>query len=60
MKRRCLSFEGCHGEGWMWDSTDSGSGAQVYCDCPAGAELIERDLFGKPAVASPLAAPEKP
>lgn len=35
----------CGGDGWLWDSTDSGSGAQVYCDCAAGAQLRERDLF---------------
>jgi hypothetical protein len=41
--RECLEFEGCHGEGWEWDLTDSGSGAQVYCDCPAGKRLAEAD-----------------
>lgn len=59
MRRRCRSCEGCHGEGWMWDCCDSGSGAQVYCDRPAGSELRERDLFGK--TAEPLrAAPPAP
>lgn len=43
MKDRCFSYEGCRGEGWLWDSCDSGSGAQVYCDCQAGQYLKRRD-----------------
>lgn len=35
----CLSYEGCRGTGAHWDPTDSGSGAEVYCDCPAGVAL---------------------
>jgi hypothetical protein len=31
-----MTFEGCHGTGYLTDLSDSGSGASVYCDCPAG------------------------
>lgn len=41
--RRCFPYEGCGGQGWHNDATDDGSGRQVYCDCPAGPELQERD-----------------
>lgn len=33
----------CNGAGWLWDSTDSGSGAQVYCDCEHGRRLRQFD-----------------
>lgn len=35
----CLPFEGCHGSGTHSDPTDSGSGWEVFCDCPAGQQL---------------------
>lgn len=43
IKRRCAVYKGCRGLGWMNDLTDDGSGAQVYCDCPAGLELKAKD-----------------
>ncbi len=49
VKRRCQSYEGCQGRGWLWDPCDSGSGAQVYCDCPAGQELKLADEKDQPA-----------
>jgi hypothetical protein len=41
---RCVPGFGCGGRGCLWDSCDSGSGALVYCDCPAGAELRAKDV----------------
>ena len=41
--RRCTPHEGCKGQGWDWDATDSGSGRTVYCDCLAGRELRAKD-----------------
>lgn len=35
----CPPHMGCGGRGWRWDSTDSGSGATVYCDCERGQDL---------------------
>ncbi len=43
IKERCFPGFGCGGKGAVWDSQDSGSGAQCYCDCPAGAELHAQD-----------------
>jgi hypothetical protein len=40
---RCPPQFGCDQQGWLWDACDSGSGAQVYCDCPFGTELRARD-----------------
>lgn len=38
-RRLCGMYEGCRGEGYLDDSTDSGSGRTVYCDCAAGKAL---------------------
>lgn len=37
--RACGMYEGCRGYGYIDDSTDSGSGHTVYCDCMAGKAL---------------------
>lgn len=42
-KKTCASFEGCRGTGAQADLTDSSSGAQSYCDCPAGVALAFRE-----------------
>lgn len=47
---RCRSYEGCHGQGWDWDSSDSGSGRTVYCDCEAGDALKEQDRADRAAL----------
>jgi hypothetical protein len=57
MKERCFSYEGCHGEGWLWDATDSGSGRQVYCDCEAG-EALKR-LDNTAPTRAPSSTPDK-
>lgn len=44
----------CWGSGWIWDSTDSGSGAMVFCRCVDGARLriVER-FTNEPAAIVP-------
>ena len=39
LRKACRIYEGCHGKGWLYDPTDSGSGAQVYCECEAGDRM---------------------
>lgn len=41
--RICQPYEGCKGSGEHTDYTDSGSGATVYCECPAGEALRADD-----------------
>lgn len=41
---RCERYEGCRGEGWIYDDTDSGSGRECYCDCAAGEALRKQDI----------------
>jgi hypothetical protein len=41
--RICPPYQGCKGSGSHADSCDSGSGREVYCDCPAGVRLREQD-----------------
>lgn len=41
--RICSPEWGCRGYGYLDDLTDSGSGAMVYCGCPAGTNLKATD-----------------
>lgn len=43
VKPVCKSFEGCHGDGWIYDLSDSGSGRTCYCDCQAGTALQAKE-----------------
>ncbi len=52
--KRCQSFEGCRGTGALTDLSDSGSGSQVYCECPAGKALYEKDK-AEPIILNPYA-----
>ena len=51
-RTKCPPYTGCRGEGWRNDLTDAGSGREVYCDCPAGDELKQKD-DAEPVVIDP-------